>query len=187
MERMANGSARKTYSKANNALPANLMPGNVGDINRVIWPFWFTFTAPVLTPQTGSNAFITVTQEAAFIWMTMCKVVFLRTEARPPYVYTAINALLPDEGANNANDLMISVRDAQSSRVFFGQPMSLDQVGPAEEPTVLPTSQFFLPNTTIECVYQNNSTVNTYVPFITFFGYRMRVPEAQAILSTITG
>lgn len=184
--RMARGSASQIQQGTNQALAPQKRPGNVGDINSVIWPFWFTFTAPELTAATGSNGFITVTQEAAFIFMAMSKVVFKRTGIAAPYQYTAINALLPDEGANSANDVLISIRDAQSTRVFFGQPMSIDQIGCAEEPTILPTPQLMLPNATIECVFQNNS-VDTYVPFITLFGYRIRLENAADILSTITG
>lgn len=164
----------------------NMMPGNVGDINKVVWPFFFTMNAPILSPATTSQASFTVSQEAAFIWMSFSKVVFLRTGAGPNYDYTAIDP--NDESANgDANGLKVQFRDSQSSRVFQKNPMPLDAYGSPDFPTVLPTPMMFLPNSTIECLYSNTDAANVYVPWITFFGYRVRIEDAQNILSLVTG
>jgi len=171
-----------------NQLPLHERPGNIGDIDKVIWPFFFTFTSPTLAAQTGANAFISVTQEAAFIWMKVSKVVFIKEEiAAPIYRYTAIDSNNPNELLRCAHDLKISIRDAQSSRVFFATAQEIDHFGTGSEPTVLPTPQLFLPNSTIECVYQNDHASRVYIPFITLFGYRVRIDKANEILSTITG
>jgi hypothetical protein len=45
----------------------------------------------------------------------------------------------------------------------------------------------FLPNSTVEAIFSNKDAARTYVPFVTFFGYRVRIEDAQNILSTITG
>ena len=42
--------ARDLHSNLKASLPSTMMPGNVGDINKVIWPFWFTFSQIELAP-----------------------------------------------------------------------------------------------------------------------------------------
>jgi hypothetical protein len=63
----------------------------------------------------------------------------------------------------------------------------MDMVGSPQYPSVLPTPMMFLPNSNIEITYTNENASVTYVPFITFFGYRMRVDDAQNLLSTVVG
>lgn len=168
----------------NTSLPAALRPGNVGAINRVIWPFWFTFSAPELTPITSSQGFFTVTQEAAFVFMSMTKSVFKKTTGPTQYTYIDPN----DFGANGqADGLKWTMRDAQSSRVFSNLPIEMDEYGHPEAPFILSTPILFLPNSTIEMTYQNDHAGNTYVPFITLFGYRVRVDDAQHLLGTVIG
>lgn len=179
--------ARQMYAKLNKALPEKMVPGNIGDISAALWPFWFSFNSNELMPGNGMNTSVTITQEAAFILMAINKTVFLRTGAIAPFQYTAINALDSSEAVSNAPDLMFTLRDAQSTRVFLGNPMSVDELGCAEFPTILPTPQLMLPNSTMECIYQNNHASNVYVPFVTLFGYRLRIENAAQILSMITG
>jgi hypothetical protein len=178
-----NRSAQSLQSTLKKALPQNMLPGNVGSINRVIWPFWFTFTAPELVPNSSSSGFTTISQEAAFVWMSYTKAVFKKT-AGP--VYTAIDP--EDETAAGGTDgLKFSIRDAQSSRVFHNNPIELDLVGHPDYPSVLPTPIMFLPSSTVEMNYVNESASDTYVPFITMFGYRIRIEDAQNILSLVQG
>jgi hypothetical protein len=178
-----NGSPENLNNNFRNALPPDMLPGNIGDINNVFWPFYFTFSAPELPPNSGSIGSFTVTQEASFILMDIKKVVFLKAGG----IYTAIDALSPDAALSSANDLSVILRDAQSTRTFMQLPLAIDEIGCAEFPTKLKKAQMFLPNSTIECIYQNSSTVNTYVPFISVFGYRLRVENSSSILSLITG
>jgi hypothetical protein len=65
--------------------------------------------------------------------------------------------------------------------------MPLDAYGLPEFPTVLNTPLMFLPNSTVEAQYSNTNNTNTYVPWITFFGYRVRIEDAHEILSLVTG
>ncbi|MEO5348878.1 MAG: hypothetical protein H7836_04455 [Magnetococcus sp. YQC-3] len=168
----------------NTSLPAALRPGNVGAINRVIWPFWFTFTAPELAPNTSSQGFFTVTQEAAFVFMSMTKSVFKKTVGPTQYTYIDPN---DETGAGQADGLKWTMRDAQSSRVFSNLPVEMDHFGHPDYPFVLSTPILFLPNSTIEMTYQNDNASDTYVPFITLFGYRVRVEDAQHLLGTVIG
>lgn len=167
-------------------LPLNLKPGNVGEINNVVWPFWFTFSAPELAPNTSSTGSFTVTQEASFICMAISKSVFRKTGAGP-FTYTYIDPDQEDTAQGDANNLKFQFRDAQSSRVFQSTPMSLDHIGHPQFPTVLQSPIMFLPNATVEAFYSNTDATATYVPFITMFGYRVRIENAQEILSLVTG
>lgn len=170
------------------SLPDYLVPGNLGDINRVIWPFWFTATAPELPAAVGGTqvqalSMFTVTQEAAFILMSITKSVFIKT--LQPTVYTAVD---PDvSGANGETPgLSVVMTDAQSRRFFMGNPLQFDHLGYAKFPTELPP-MMFLPNSTIEMQLFNTNAVNTYVPWLTFFGYRCRIEDAEMLLSLVTG
>ena len=166
------------------SLRPSLVPGNLGNINRVIWPFFFTTSLQTLAVNSSATTRFTVTQEAAFVLMSYTKTVYTKTVG--PLVYTYVD---PDAtgAASQANDLKFSLRDAQSSRDFNNLPINLDQVGNPRWPTILPDPVFFLPNSTIEVTFANSSASVVYVPRITFFGYRVRLENAQQILSTVYG
>lgn len=166
------------------SLPQNMRPGNVGSINRVFWPFWFTFTAPTLTPNSASQGFTTITQEAAFVLMSYSKAVYKKTAGPTQYTYIDPN----DPSASGAVDgLKFTLKDSSSTRVFHNSPIEIDQIGHPEFPSVLPTPILFLPNATIEITYNNDHPTDTFVPFVTLFGYRVRIEDAQALLGTVVG
>lgn len=168
-------------------LPQAMRPGNVGAINDVIWPFWFTGTAPELAAGgTSGQSFTTITQEAAFVMMAYTKAVYQRTGSAGSYVYTLVDSL-NEQAAGQSDGVSFTIRDSASTRTFHNTPLEVDQVGGGEFPSVLPTPIMFLPNSNIEVTWQNNHASNVYVPFITFFGYRMRIEAAQQLLSTVTG
>jgi hypothetical protein len=176
-------SGARTMSENMQQIEGRVKPGNIGAINRVIWPFWFTFTAPQLGPNVSSSGFTTITQEAGFVWMSYTKSVFKRT-AGPVYTYVDPDAV----GLTGQSDgLKFSVRDSSSSRQFHNNPLELDMVGHPEYPSVLETPIMFLPNSTIEIAYTNQHASNTYVPFVTLFGYRIRVEDAENIMSLVSG
>lgn len=178
----SNNSASDLHRNIKRNIPSRLMPGNVGDINRVIWPFWFTFTAPELVPNQTSTGVFSVSQEAAFIAMAFTKVVFKKVGG----VYTAIDPSQEDM-SGEANGLKFQLRDAQSTRVFSQTVVPLDCFGDPRFPSVFQTPLMFLPNSTVECVYSNSDPTATYVPWITMFGYRVRLENAEQILSLIEG
>jgi hypothetical protein len=61
-------------------------------------------------------------------------------------------------------------------------------IGVPRNPTVLPVPILFLQNSNVEIIYTNNSeNVRTYRPFVTMFGYRVRLQEYQQVLSTVSG
>lgn len=183
-QRQSRNGSPDMYRNIKSNIPTSLMPGNVGDINRVLWPFWFTFSAPELVPNQTASASFSVTQEACFIAMAYSKVVFKKT-AGP--IYTAIDPAQEDPAVGDANGLKFQFRDGSSSRVFSRTVVPLDAFGDPRFPAVFQTPIMFLPNATVECVYSNSDAAATYVPWITMFGYRVRLENAEQILSLIEG
>ncbi len=167
------------------ALPFYTAPGNVGDINRVIWPFWFqTARADVGNGNFAVSRGFSVTQEAAFVIVSYTKAVFQKTAG--PF---NVQYLDPDRdtGAGKATDLSITMRDSQSSRQFMDTNIQLDHVGHPRFPTYFPAPMLLLPLANFEVDYTLPTTsTDEFVVFTSFFGYRIRIEEAQEILATVT-
>lgn len=181
--------ARDVEKNLARSLGPILAPGNLGDINKIIWPYWFSTHlqpgAEVLssasnpTLQTG----FTVTQEAAFVLMSYSKAVYLVNDGL--WVY-----LDPNDESSNVNSapgLTFTLRDASSSRQFFNTPMNLAAQANPRFPTKLPRPVMMLPNQEMQVQFNNSHPSNEYVPFLTFFGYRMRVEDAQNFLGLVFG
>lgn len=167
-----------------------MMPGNVGDINQVIWPFWFTARDPndetlIIPPDTNLVSSFTVTQEAAFVIMEFTKQVFIEDDQNPGQ-FVFIDPAQAD-GSAKANNLSYTMKDSQSSRVFNDQPTDINSVGYWEWPTVMGPPMLLLPNSNFELDIANDDPNNTYAVMFTFFGYRIRIDKAKDILSTIVG
>jgi hypothetical protein len=159
-----------------------LAPGNLGDINTVIWPYFFSTEAPS-TPLAQNQTFQTgfqVTQEAAFIWMSYTKVVY--NVQGPSWGY-----ITPKDDRPSAPGLVFTLRDGSSSRQFFNSPMQIDNYGNPDFPTKFPRPMMLLPNQQMQIQFTNTHPTNVYVPFITAFGYRMRVEDAQNMLGLVYG
>ena len=170
-------------------LPGYMMPGNIGDVNKVCWPFWFTNNTPELPAASGGaasqgKATVTITQEAAFIMTSFTKAVFIHDLIGGTFSYVDADQVgqIP-----LTPGLSMALIDSQSSRNFMIRPLNLDNVGCAKFPTELPTPLMFLPNSIIETQLFNSNPDVAYVPWITFFGVRCRIEDAQRILSLITG
>lgn len=162
-----------------------MIPGNVGDINKVIWPFFFsTDVTQRVTPGSNVRSAFTVTQEASFVCMNYIKTVYVVDDTVNPEQLVYVDADNPNEGSPGLSYL---IRDAVSSREFFAQPQSVDQIGNPRFPFVWPTPQIFLPNSSVEVNFFNENVDNIYEVTLTFFGYRMRFEGDQRILSTIRG
>jgi hypothetical protein len=171
-----------------NVLPDYLVPGNLGDVNKVIWPFWFTNITPELPAAVGgtqsqATAMVTITQEAAFIITAFMKSVFLHDTIANTFTYVDPSNF---GQAGQTPGLSMTIQDAQSSRVFMSNPIDLDTVGDGIYPQELPTPIMFLPNSVIK-TQLFNSSASAYVPWITYLGVRCRIEDAQRIMSLITG
>lgn len=171
-------------SNIKNAVGGSLTPGNIGDINSVIWPFYFPTDIPDTplaeneTLQTGFS----VTQEAAFIFMSFVKAVYLVEGEDENQSWTYLD---PDQDNPSAPGLFFTMRDGSSSRQFFNTPMAIDHFGNPRFPSKFPRPLMLLPNQVMQIAFINNHPTNVYVPIITAFGYRLRVDEAQKLLSLV--
>jgi hypothetical protein len=173
--------------KMKSSLPSWLSPGNVGDLNQVIWPFMFVSEnlSPIAPEQTLRTQFSN-TQEASFICTHFTKAVFTYDAITNEELYiNPDDQSTPSSGV--ATDLQFSIRDGLSSREFFNSAANLDEYGHPRFPTRLPAPQFIIPRGTYEITFSNNNPTLYFVPVITFFGYKMRVENADALLSTISG
>jgi len=160
-------------------LPQYMQPGNIGEINKVTWPFWYTVsfdlgTDPTIGPSTRVVQSFQVSQEAYFLLMQV---------SHKPYSYDTAGALAP---------LSVDIRDRQSSRQFNDQAIPIQNLGKKYKGSVLPTPLYLAPNAFVDI------TLSSWVPAdmassgngkheFTFFGYRMRAASAQSALSTIFG
>lgn len=163
-----------------NSLGPMMAPGNVRDLNSVIWPFYFTTEIPEesIGPNETFQTGFSVTQEAAFIMMSFTKTVYLDDEGQWGYL---------NEGANpSAPGLQFTMRDGSSSRQLFNTPINLDLYGNPRFPSKWPRPIMLLPNQVMQIQFINTHPTQSYVPFITAFGYRMRIEEAQKFLSLVT-
>ncbi len=158
-------------------------PGNVDDITRVIWPFFFPTSYTELVPGQSARTSFTVTQEASFIWLYATKTVHKLVAGVPTY----IDPNNFDVTQGQANDLSFTIRDAQSTRDYNALPIPLDHVGDPLSPWALPSPVMFIPNSTIEVQFINASLTETYFPCMTFFGYRLRMQDREKLMSLVTG
>lgn len=168
-----------------------IQPGNIGDINRVIWPFAFQFQSGNgvvvdIAPGQSQLLSFTVTQEAGFLMRQISHSTFRLNGAD----YEYIDPFYFDESANSPNGLTFTMQDAVSSRLYTGSlngrsVQEISDLGNANFPTIYPSTVFLLPNQTM-LMNLTNSGVDTYRSFITVWGYRIRVEDAQKILSTVS-
>jgi hypothetical protein len=160
-------------------LPPYMVPGNVGHINQVTWPFWetvkFNFGAnPTWSSSTKQVQSFQVTQEAAWLVTAI---------SRKSYSYDTAGELAP---------LQLIITDRQSSRQFNDRPIPLQIIGKRSRSTILPTPLLFMPNAFIDItmtswVTNTMTTTGQGSHDITLFGYRIRVGDEKAVLSTVFG
>lgn len=170
----------------NQFLPQNLVPKNVGHIDKVAWPFYYTVDFdlsltpdwPNLTSSTRLTSSFQVSQEAAFLMMGLI---------RHADDYSDSGDLGP---------LAIELRDRQSSRFFNDSPIPIQMIGQRGYVTYLAQPMLILPNaffeitltTTIDDgVVQNTQPGANGKNTFTMYGYRTRVEDAHNVLSSIYG
>lgn len=158
-----------------------LAPGNLGDINKVIWPYYFSTevpTSPIAANETFQTGF-SVTQEAAFVLMSFTKAIYVESGLIWQYLNPNDESTL----TNQAPNLTFTLRDGSSSRQFYNQPMQMQNYGNPRFPTKLPRPVMLLPNQVMQVAFVNSNASLSYIPRMTFFGYRIRIEDAQNFLS----
>lgn len=162
------------------SLPSYMVPGNVGGVNEVCWPFYFNVTIdlgddPSITSNTYARSYFQVDQEAAFI---------LQSITRSHMTNAA------GQSATITAPIQIDLIDRQSSRRFSNEPIPLQMFGAESLASILPTGMYIQPNAFLDV--QANGIPELAQDFngsgqftLTFFGYRIRTEDAGKVLSTI--
>lgn len=163
-------------------VPPHLMPGNVGPLNAVTWPFWFPVDFDYGNDYTikggGMDLQVQnfqVTQEAAMLLIAV---------TRQADSYTTAGHLGP---------WAITVRDNQSSRQFNDSPIPVQMISRTGGlPTKLPTAMLLYPNAQIQIQMNswipagtNQATVGSSHMQFSFFGYRIRIEDTAKVMSSV--
>lgn len=179
-EQVPSNNVQQLRSTLNNILPQYMVPGNVGGINQVCWPFYFQANMdlgddPSVASNIFTRAFFQVDQEAGLILQSIG-------------VSHSTNAVGLSATANAP--LQVEIIDRQSSRRFNNAPMPIQMLGDNSLPSVLPTPMYVQPNAFIDVVVSGIPEVaqdfegSGLIQF-SFFGLRIRTEDQGAILSTI--
>lgn len=172
----ANG--QSLHARLAKLLPEHMVPGNVGGLNRVQWPFYHVFDFdfgdnPTLSyPASQQSASFQVTQEAALLLMAL---------SWSPFD----NGVSGLKGPYN-----IEIRDRQSSRQFNDAPIPMQMLGRRSQPTILPTPMLIMPNAFLDAVMRvwNTTPINPQGSGkhqVAVFGYRVRPQDADKVMSLI--
>lgn len=161
-------------------LPSHMVPGNVGGINEVTWPFLFQINLDIGNNPTIIDSSITrgsfqVDQEAAFLLMSISRSHSTNAAGQ------SATALAP---------LQVEIIDRQSSRRFNNAPMPLQMIGQNSCPSIMPTPMYVMPNAFIDFVVSGIPAAAQDVTGsgqfqLSFYGYRIRTDDAGKVLSTI--
>lgn len=168
------------HDKLKAFLPSYMMPGNVGQINKVSWPFWEVISFNFGVNPTWSNATrqvqsFNVTQEAGLLITGITQKTY---------------------GHDNSTDLaplQVEIRDRQSSRQLNDRAIPLQMFGKRSRTSVLPTPILFLPNAYVDVIMTSWLTTSTMASVgtgkidLVFSGYRIRVEDQEKVLSTVFG
>ena len=163
----------------------DLVANNAYGINDIIWPYWFTSQNSVVEMNSQTTGVISITQEAPFVLISMCKSVY--NLSNPGLVDAEIAHIDPNNLTNpDAIGLNVNFYDPQSGYTFFDDPIAIDHLGHAEKPYFLESPYMFLPNSKMEINFFNTSVIQDYFTQFTFFGYRIKIENIQNSLGLVT-
>jgi hypothetical protein len=171
----------KLQMELESALP-KLAIGGMEDINKIIWPFVFSSEAVEVGPNQVRSSFIGITQEAGFVVTRMVKTVFEKLGVAD-YEYLDPRK---DDGTDLAQGLSFTLTDSQSTRTFHQNPIAVDHIGDYRFPYKMVSPQLIMPNNNIEVKWFNDHATKTYIPRLSLIGYRIRIEDAQKLLSLVT-
>lgn len=160
-------------------IPSYLVPGNVGNIDDVLWNFDFNYTFdfgdnPLYNSETRQSRIEQVDQVAGFL-------------------LTHISRTAYDSGESGINaPLSLTIRDRQSSRQFVDEPISIQAFGTRGRYTQLLTPLYFPPNANMEIILSswlgagesfqtNGSGIHQFM----LSGLRIRNANVAKIISSI--
>lgn len=160
-------------------LPPELLPANVGHINKVAWEFYYEFTFdlgtdPLIANTLRQRGSVQVSQEAAFIATGI---------VRHADDYTEAGDLGP---------FQIEIQDRQSTRFINDEPIPIQMIGQKGYYTSYPTGFLFMPNAFIDMFFsswlpngQSQQTFGDGLHKFILHGYRTRIEDVQNVLSTV--
>lgn len=180
-QQYAYGGAKQLKASLMGSLAPQFMPGNVGGINEVAWPFYFQANvdfgdSPTISSSITEKTYFQVDQEACF-------------------VLQSIGVGFSDKGEGSAVALapiQVEFIDRQSSRRFNTGAVPVQIFGDNSNPSVLPVGMILLPNAFLDVYVSGmNDVAQDFVGDGTvqfsFFGFRTRIDNASKVLSTIFG
>ena len=162
-------------------LPKRMQPGNVGDYDNVVWPFWFPLdfdigTDPVINSNLLFQKFTQITADGAFLLLSI-----------------SLDAASVSESGLLA-PLQVDIRDNQSSRQFNDRPIPIQNFGTNSRPAYLPTPYLFQPNATIQMNLTswipkgiNMSTTGSGVFQFLLGGLRIRTESDTNVTTAVMG
>lgn len=166
-------------------MPTYIQPGNAGDINKVIWPSFFTTEVVQVNPNQQVDSGFSISKTAGFIMVNYSKVVFIEEEiATPAFIWTYLN---PDDpiGTGKSPGLSFNMRNSSSTREFMDTTVPMDDIGNPRWPTYLLAPQLLRPNENMEFTFINDHPANIYRAAIVFYGVRIRIEDSYNLLSTV--
>ena len=162
-----------------------MFTGDLDDLNRLIWPYFYP-TEMILVPAQGSvTANITVSNEAPFSVMRMSRAVFEYEDLgggtfNLTYIKPSVDVV-----KGTLDGLSYQLVDSQSKRSWSEEPISLDYIGDGKCPHIFDEPFLINPNNNLE-VRLYNDTDKSYFVSVTMFGYKIRVEDAKNIITLVT-
>ena len=162
-----------------------LAPGNIGDINQVIWDYFFVIPPTEIAPQTSTTQVFTINQVASFTMKEITKAVFTKEIVGGVTQYKYLD---PDAPADLgfASGVTITMTNTSSRQLYTQSPVNLDQIGSPTHPFVLPTPLLLQANSSLSVQIGNADGFSTYVVGLAILGYRLRISNSSQIQSQVT-
>lgn len=171
------GDIQQVESNFRKFLPESHVPGNIGGLNRVAWKFYYQVNFDfgddaVVNDKTSLSQEFQVSQEAAFILMGVSRDCGSQVTEFAPW--------------------SIEFKDRQSSRVLMDRPIPYQMLGTRSKFLVLTTPFLIMPNAKFETAMRGTTSYDLTLTGenkhqITFFGYRVRIEDADKVLSSVFG
>lgn len=174
---LSNSDLKDFEKSLDSFLPDYLRPGNVGPLNAATWKFTFSVdfdfgVNPNISTNLRQTQSFQVTQESAFM---------ITSVSRDSREVSLAGSLGPWQ---------VTFKDAQSTRQFNSSPIPFQAIGTKGNDSVYTVPYFLFPNAKYEIEMSGFNTtpflaVGEAVHQLSFSGYRMRVEDAQSILSAM--
>lgn len=181
---LTKGGAPGELAKHFSDMPVYIMPGNAGDINKVIWPSFFTTDVIEVAPDQQLDTGFSVSKTAGFIMVSYAKAIYTVEDLGGNdrrYLYVDPDA---PAGLGETPGLSFTWRNSSSTRDFTNTSVPLDHVGNPRWPSYLYAPQLVMPNENIGVSFINDNPTNTYRVALTFYGIRIRIEDSYDLLST---